>query len=414
MFRLSRFGWMLSLILALWVVAAQAHEFRYRYFSLDHAELPAGFVLFDVERMDDRGRIYGEAYECATIACDQIVPHVAVYKDGVVTVQAKQLSLVGAVNNRGVIGGGVFDPINFISQAALFRGDQVDLIPSQPGELSSLVNKLNDRGTAVVESDDALGRRTYLLYREGQTKPLDFGPMVSRPFVAGMNNHDLISGTEGPSGAQRGFRLNPLTGQAKLLNPLSTDPNAWGLGIDERGNVLGYSFFFGGLERIGVWNHEGTFKTYFVEGTPEFPTVSNSLLFNDQGLIVITLVSSPASERLKTSYLVPEPGVRLNLADLVENLPPGLNLGFILDINNRGDMIGLDFFGGGTFLLKRVSNEDHESSATTQSGLAMGERQGIRAAAAAKLQAIQRLRLRPLKGDFDGPQDGLESLPGLR
>jgi hypothetical protein len=181
MFRSNRFGWMLSLLLALWVVAAQAHEFRYRYVSLDHAELPAGFVLFDVERMDNRGRIYGEAYDCASIACDEILPHVAVYTDGVVTVlQAKQPSLVGAVN----------------------------------------------------------------------------------------------------------------------------------------------------------------------------------------------------------------------------------------------DMIGLDFFGGGTFLLKRVGSADHESSAATdqatRSGLAMGERQGIPAAAAAKVKAIQRLRLRPLKADSAGPKDRLESLPGLR
>src|SRR5207253_1196777 len=93
-------------------------------------------------------------------------------------------------------------------------------------------------------------------------------------------------------------------------------------------------------------------ETYFIEGIPEFPTISNRLVFNDNNQIVVTLVSSPASER-GNSYLVPKPGVRLDLAALVENLPPGsAQLWLILGVNNHGDMIGYGLFGG-TFLLKR-------------------------------------------------------------
>ena len=50
-------------------------------------------------------------------------------------------------------------------------------------------------------------------------------------------------------------------------------------------------------------------------------------------LIVITGTND------NNSYLVPKPGVRLNLADLVENLPLGSSLGAIAGINNHGDMI---------------------------------------------------------------------------
>ncbi len=77
--------------------------------------------------------------------------------------------------------------------------------------------------------------------------------------------------------------------------------------LNDKGDVLGYSFFFGGTERIGVWDKTGQFKTYFVEGTPEFPTISNNLLFNDEGLIVITAVSAQEAEK-GLSYVVQKPG----------------------------------------------------------------------------------------------------------
>ena len=89
------------------------------------------------------------------------------------------------------------------------------------------------------------------------------------------------------------------------------------------------------------------FTSYFVEGTPQIPTVSNRLVSNDNDVIVIT---DPFTDE-HTSYIVPTPGVRLDLAGLVDNLPPGQNLDFILGINNHDDMIG--FGDQGSFLLVR-------------------------------------------------------------
>jgi hypothetical protein len=355
-FRPSRFGWFLVLTLGLWAVAAQAQEFRYRYVSLKQVELPPGFIFFDPIAINNSGRIYGSAYECSTTTCDSILPHVAVYADGAVTVL--QPGHVYAANAGGTIGGSVLiDPVNFIEQAALFHGDQVELVPPQPGEFTSFVNRLSDSGMALVVSYDASFQPTYVLYSKGQTTPLDFGPTVTNPFFVRINNQGIISGTEGDNGfdGARGFRFDPRTGEAALLDPVSPDTLAWGVGINNRGDVLGYSFVNARPyhERIGVWDRNGDFKTYFDE-----TIISNALVFNDNNLIVITFVSSPASERLKNSYLVPKPGVRLNLADLVENLPLGLNLSDILDINNHGDMIGRDFLGGGSFLLERTGIGD--------------------------------------------------------
>jgi hypothetical protein len=346
----SRVGWVLALTLGLWAMLAQGEEFRYRYVSFDQVELPSGFTVFSPTGLQDSGRVYGTV-------CDDLCndPHIAFYADGAVTV-LQSAGFAGVVNTGGTVGGSVLvDPQNFIVQAALFRGEEVELIPPQPGEVVSFVIALNDPGTALVESDDASGNPTYVLYEKGQTTVLDFGPTVTNPqfrsvvSVGGfINNKGIIAGlTAGPTGnifdGARGFRFDPRTGEAELLDPVSPDTLAWGLGINTRGNVLGYSFVLGVPyhERIGVWDLNGDFKTYFVE------TISSSaLVFNDNNLIVISLAPDG------NSYLVPKPGVRLNLADLVENLPSGQNLRHIFDLNNHGDMLGSGDHG--SFLLQRL------------------------------------------------------------
>ncbi|SDY61292.1 hypothetical protein [Nitrosomonas sp. Nm58] len=204
---------------------------------------------------------------------------------------------------------------------------------------------------------------TAVLYDKGKVTPLDFGPDISSAFSLGMNNQGIISGNTFIEGLGfRGFRFDPRTGLATLLHPLPTEPHSLVVGINNRGDVLGYSIFFSdierGIERIGVWDKEGVFHTYFVEGTPEFPTLSNDLKFNDNNLIVITQVWSPTSES-GNSYLVPSPSVRLNLADLVVDMPPEHgSLRYVQAINNHGNIIGSsvgpDFLTSFNFLLERT------------------------------------------------------------
>jgi len=85
---------------------------------------------------------------------------------------------------------------------------------------------------------------------------------------------------------------------------VSPDTQAWGLRINTRGDALGYSFVFKAPyhERIGVWDRNGDFKTYFDE------TINTSrLVFNDNNLIVITAVNPPPLS-VATATWCPSPG----------------------------------------------------------------------------------------------------------
>ncbi len=255
-------------------------------------------------------------------------------------------------NNWGTVGGSFFDPVTLQDRAALFHGNHMKLVPTQQGEISSYVIALNDWGTALVSFSNSEST-SYSLYSRGQLLPLYLEAQFTPEFI---NNQGIIAGTT--SGNHSGFRLNPFTGENTLLNPISPDPSAWVQGINNRGNVLGYSYVNSAIERIRVWDGNGVFKTYFVEGIPEYPTISNSLLFNEKNLIVITNVTRPSTE-IGNSYLVPKPGVRLNLAHLVDGIPEGNQLDIISDINKQGSMIGLSFNTFDFFLLERIKSKHH-------------------------------------------------------
>ncbi len=324
--------------------AAEAEELHYQYVPL---EPPAGFMFFDPVAIDDSGRVFGNAYN------DDFILHVAFFEGGETRVLPAGGQLATTANASGTVGGGVvIDIDNFFTQAALFHGTKTELIPLAAGKISSVVVALNDPGTALVSSLDDMFEESFELYENGQTIPLDFGPKVTSPFILDLDNQGLISGNTQrlPPTRFRGFRFDTHTGQATLLGPIEGDSHSLALDINNRGTVVGYSFFNLGLERVGVWDEAGLFMPYFVEGTPEFPTISNKLLINDNNLIVITQTLTADD----TSYIVPEPGVRLNLADLTDDLPAPDALSFIAALNNHADMVG--FGSVGNFLLKRTTN----------------------------------------------------------
>jgi hypothetical protein len=102
------------------------------------------------------------------------------------------------------------------------------------------------------------------------------------------------------------------------------------------------------------------FKPYVIQGTSTpIGQGSDRLRWNDSGLIVIT-----QSFRSNSSFLVPKPGVRLDLAGLTDQTPVPLRR--ITDLNQRGDMVGSgytdDFTFFDDFLLQRVAGT---SAATT-------------------------------------------------
>jgi hypothetical protein len=265
------------------------------------------------------------------------------------------------------------DPVNFIVRAALFRGAKVEIIPPQPGEVYALVDALNDHDAAVITSYDASFNQTYVLYSEGKATPIGFSPSLTNPIpcltYSGisrcLNNREIIEGIEGPGpfNGARGFRLDTREGEATILNPYPGDPTetlAWGQAINERGDVLGWSFTIGITpyhERIGLWERNGVFDTYLVESDVN----SSKLLFNDDNMSVITLQNYGLPPP-HNSYIVPRPGVRLNLADLVVNLPAGQELRLIADLNNHGDMIGTTSTGA-NFLLQRLEDDERQAYA---------------------------------------------------
>jgi hypothetical protein len=333
----------LALAVSSWAMDVQAQEFRYRYVPLDQVELPSGFEIFYPIALGNGGRVYGTAFPFDVSAS----PQVAVYDGGVVTALAPGLAFTAS--RSGLVGGGVLlDPVAFTTQAALFRGGKVELIPRLPGEYTSNVMRVTDSGLALVVSYDENFQSTLLLSKNGRLTPLPIdGSFLN---FLDMNNRGQISGiTFVPGLGYRAFRFDTRTGESTLLDPLPTEPHSWGMAINDRGDVLGYSFVFSAVERIGVWDSKGGFQTYFVEGTPQFPTVSNRLRFNDNNLIVITDTFDD------NSYLVPNPGVRLNLSDLVVNLPPGQGaLRYVINVNNHGDMLGFGPGFNGAFLLERI------------------------------------------------------------
>jgi hypothetical protein len=373
--RIFRFTGALALVLNLWTVAGHAddgHGLRYRYVALDQIALPTGFTSFLPSAIRDNGWVYGTLCD-STCSTTQL----AYVKDGSLTALGAISPgiFAGPVNKRGTVGVEVLvDPVNFIVRAGLFRGAKVELIPPQPGEVFASVDGLSDHDTAVVGSFDASGNQTNVLYSEGKATPIDFGPSLTNPspcftfsgISRCINSRELIEGIEGPgifSGA-RGFRFDANNGGATILNPYPGDPTetlAWGQAINQRGDVLGYSFTIGVTpyhERIGVWESNGLFDTYFVESDVN----SSKLLFNDDNLIVITL-QNYGSPPPHNSYIVPRPDVRLNLANLVVNLPVGQELSSIADLNNHGDMIGSTSTGA-NFLLQRLADDDRQAYAT--------------------------------------------------
>jgi hypothetical protein len=328
---------------------AWAGDHQYRYVSLDGLPMPAGFAgyAFYLGVINDGDRVYGN------VCNDAAVCFAAVYEHGAVKVlQPRQLPdtpfFVSAAN-RHTVGGSVPDPADpSRAQAAILQKRNLELVAAPATAVYSFVLGLTDLGP-LVDSFDVSGTETYSFFHRGRVLPVDLTPVVNAVFVH-VNDHGIIAGT-GANG--RGFRLDSRTGANMQLDPLPTEPFAWGMGINNGGEVLGYSFVFGGTERIGVWDTEGRFRTYFVEGTPEVPTISNRLFFNDSNLIVITATTDG------NSYIVPEPGQRLNLADLTENLPATeFPLSNVQGINNHGSLVG---FGsaGNQFLLRRIDRDGH-------------------------------------------------------
>jgi hypothetical protein len=346
----TRIGWALAIILGLSATTASADEFRYHYVSFTAVTLPPGFVDFIPTAIDDSGRVYGTASDASFVD-----PRIAVYTDGAVTVRQSGIPIVA--NARGTVGGYVIDPETGKLQAALFHGTTTQLIPLLPGEVQTRVVSLNDSNSVLVWSENPSGnvRNTYRLYNNRGEIIFRFQlPTGSDCSTCwGLNNQGIVVGTiSDPSlNAFRAIRFRPPYREPQVLAPLSPDRDSASFAITNSGNVLGLSDTVGDQtsHRIGIWDRKGHFTTYF-DG------IFFAAYMNNDNLIVLT----GNYDTDFNSYLVPRPGVRLNLEDLVDN--PGsveAPLAQVIGINNRGDIIGYGSCTAipcPTFLLRRMSS----------------------------------------------------------
>jgi uncharacterized membrane protein len=303
---------------------------RYAFADLD-ALVPPGFVSqFTPVGVAADGRVFG------TLSDTNQSQYVAEYDGG--SIKPLVAGVPAVVSPNGTVGGWIVtDPANGFTQAAIFRGNSVELIPRLTGEIISFVELINDTGTAIVGSFDANFNLTVYSYLDGKTQPVAISINGVASQLTGLNNAGVLVGFEfipgGSSFTFLAFRYDVATATTTVLPPLPTDPNSWAMGINQAGDVVGYSW--GNVEHVGIWPAAGGFDLYFLEGTPQYPTTSYSLLINDRRLIVITATSDGQS------YLVPTEGVRVPLVNLIDYDPSTQGLtSNVYGLNDLGALVG--------------------------------------------------------------------------
>jgi len=316
---------------------------RPRYEQVDVTAGPANLDGWFPRGLTDNGDVIGQGFDCNDdfSVCSQTVLRRG--RNGKFTVLENNF-LINDVNSRGDSGGCTFDPVTFLGQAGIVRANgALELIPPQPGEMSSCVSNVSDSGVAFVTSTDPNFVASVYVFDRGQKRPFP----VQNVTVNDINDRAQIAGIMGEGPGNRAYRFDARRQITTILEPVAPDAFSWGLAINRRGEVLGYSFAdFDALHRIGKWNRQNQFETAVIEGIPTFPAISNSLTWNEQGLIIESATSDG------NTYLIPSPGVRLNLADLVKGGQAASSLQ-VQAVNQQADLLAFRLTDGSSFLFRR-------------------------------------------------------------
>jgi hypothetical protein len=324
--------------------AAAINAKHLRYKQVDITAGPANLDGWFPRGLSDHGEVIGQASDCNEdfSVCLQFA--VKRRTNGEFTVLEENF-LVNDVNSRGDAGGCTTVPGNpFAGQAGIVRANgTLELIPPLPGEMSSCVNNLSDSGVAFVSSTDPDFETSVYVLDRGQRRPFP----VLNVTVNDINDHAQLAGIQFTN-PNRAYRFDARAQTTTLLQPVAPDPESWGFALNRQGEVLGTSFNFDAtIQRIGKWNRKNEFETSIIGGTgnPAFPLISNNVNWNERGLIVLSSTDDG------NAYLVPSPGVRLNLADLVKNGPVASFLQ-VIDVNDRADIVASGGYGS-VFLFRR-------------------------------------------------------------
>jgi hypothetical protein len=259
---------------------------------------------------------------------------------GQFTVLARDF-LINDVNSRGDSGGCTSDPVTFVGTAGTVSvNGKLDLLPPLPGEMSSCISKVSDNsGVSFVTSLDPNFVASVYVSDHGRNRPFN----VLNVTADDISNRAEIAGTQFTD-PNRAYRFDARAQTTAILPPVPPDPQSFGFAINQQGEVLGTSFDFdGSIQRIGKWNRTNQFETALI-ATPTF--IASSLTWNERGLIVASNTSDG------NAYLIPSPGVRLNLADLVTNGPVSPPVQ-VIAVNQRGDIVAAGGYGQ-VFLFVRL------------------------------------------------------------
>jgi hypothetical protein len=361
--------------------AGTAEQPRYRYVPLNE-QLPPEFIdsysgLYPF-KVNNKGVVYGTGFAYGdpvnfTDPCWAVLE----WRDGALEVIYRGLFLAHTANEFGLIGGGVFDFETYTEKAALLYRGRLTML-DHPGESSSYVARVTNTAIALVRSETYEPEfvLAYRLYRLGRTIPVAAGLTPSEaPLPSSdpdINDLGVIGGSAFLSGQPpdvlplRAIRVAP-SGRSTILDPIPPNNYSDGKAINSRGDVLGYSRIRATPlvrdHRIGVWRGK-TFQTYHelkeIAGVPNYLISDLGLLWNERGLIVAL------EGGLGRTFILPKPGERIDLADVVENESSYFRFNNVTDLNELGDMTGWAQFDiANAFLLERLDPDDRQSQAAT-------------------------------------------------
>ncbi|BDB28912.1 hypothetical protein CTP10_R63250 (plasmid) [Cupriavidus sp. P-10] len=315
----------------------------YQYTSLD-ALAPVEYNLgIQPLSLNDAGRIIGWA---ATFTGDDVLNDVVFIRNKEIYARVRNF-IPNVANDKGTAAGMVVtDPVFFYGQAAFARRSGIELIPRQPGEVSSQVVGITDDDVALVVSQDQSFAFSLWLYDGGRWTAVHLEDVGYRVATYGLSNGGLIFGNaifavdSANVITHRAYHMDPKTGKTTLFSPVfQGDTDTRIEDANKHDEFVGWSFIPGGIEHVGIWDRNGRFTNHFTQGIPEYPTISGNLKVSNDEQILIYGVTRPASERGNV-YVVPRPGVRFNLLEAIEGAPEGLRYNSFAAINNRGDIIG--------------------------------------------------------------------------
>lgn len=321
--------------------AIQAKKLSYT--PIDISAGPASLDGWSAVGMSDGGDIYGQGFDCDDEFTVCTFPLIKRAPGGQFTTLHANFQVTD-VDEKGNVGGcTIDDPDTFFGQAAVLKANgNLELLPKLAGEVTSCIIRLADDRIAAVDSFNQAFELTRYVLNKGTVTPFTL-----QASIEDINDKGQLVGIISTPGANRAYRFDAATATTTVLEPIAGDPHSWAQAINKHGEVLGYSFTFDATERIGKWNRNGEFQVSFIQGTPEIPTISNRLSWNEDGLIVISFIPSEGN-----TYLVPEAGTRLNLADLVGGAEIPTTL-FTLAVNKRADILAVSQDDFRTFVFVR-------------------------------------------------------------